>query len=74
MKRKKLTLEKLQIGSLSSAEQAQVLGGEAAPASQLVIGSACIGNTQGPQTIMTGGCTYTPTPTQGSVMTCPAKS
>jgi hypothetical protein len=62
MKRKKLSLDKLVLGSLSEAEQSNVIGGD------LGVGELAI--TQKSTTIL-ATCPVTLPPTVGTTITCP---
>ncbi len=71
MKRKKLSIDKLEIGNLSDEQQKSIRGGDEA-ASRFVVGTQCTGNTSAPAGSILQGCpTTTSRPATSSVMTCP---
>ena len=78
MKRQKLTLDKLVIGSLSDAEQANILGGDDdGDASRVTANTVCVGGStpgSGKSTDVTHGCPVNPPPKPSTGMTCPANS
>jgi hypothetical protein len=79
MKRKKLTLDKLVIGSLSDAEQANIFGGDDDGSASRVVDrlTHCIGGGtpgSGGSTDVTHTCPVTMPPTPASGMTCPVST
>ncbi|WP_029276665.1 hypothetical protein [Pedobacter borealis] len=74
MKRKKLSIDKLEIGLLSRDQEMNIRGGEA-EASLVIVNGTCVGKTEPPaETILTGCTITTPPDTTQTVMTCPATS
>lgn len=73
MKRKKLSLDKLVLGSLSETEQANVIGGDDSGGGSVVyVNTVCIqGPTTYPKTSYTATCPFTvPPSSRGTNITC----
>ena len=73
MKRKKLSLDKLVLGSLSDAEQANVIGGDDGGGSVVYVQTVCVmPSLTNPKTSFISTCPLTTQkPYSGTNMTCP---
>jgi hypothetical protein len=75
MKRKKLSLDKLVLGSLSEAEQSNVIGGDDGTGSVVYVNNVCVSNTTYQKTSFTATCPLTQlgcvtSPKTGTNITC----